>query len=51
MRIKNYTTFVNEEIDDFYDDLEKSNKKIKLLTKFSKIDANTVDTKFTFFRT
>jgi hypothetical protein len=48
MRIKNYTTFVNEEIDDFYDDLEKSNKKIKLLTKFSKIDANTVDTKFTF---
>ena len=32
--IKKYETFVSEEYDGFYDDLETSNKNIKLLSKF-----------------
>jgi hypothetical protein len=34
--IKNYTEFVNEQFDDFYDDFADSQKKIKLFTKFTK---------------
>tara|TARA_R100000900_G_C3235667_1_gene144071 strand:- start:45 stop:263 length:219 start_codon:yes stop_codon:yes gene_type:complete len=46
MRIKNYTSFVNEEIDDFYKDLENSNKKLKFLSKFSKLKLGEVKTNF-----
>lgn len=34
--IKNYSTFVNEQFDGFYDDYEDSQKKIKLFTRFTK---------------
>ena len=44
--IKNYNDFVTEQFDDFYDDLETSKKKIKLFTKFKKIEAEEVKTKF-----
>jgi len=44
--IKNYNDFVTEQFDDFYDDLETSKKKIKLFTKFKKIEADEVETKF-----
>ena len=44
--IKNYNEFVTEQFDDFYDDLETSKKKIKLFTKFKKIDAADVKTSF-----
>ena len=36
MSLKKYSNFVNEEIDDFYNDLEASNKKLKLFTNFNK---------------
>lgn len=38
--LKIYDTFVNEQIDDFFDDLETSKKRIKLFTTFSKISCN-----------
>ena len=44
--IKNYNDFVTEQFDYFYDDLETSKKKIKLFTKFKKIEAEEVKTKF-----
>ncbi len=44
--IKNYNEFVTEQFDDFYDDLETSKKKIKLFTKFKKIEADDVKTSF-----
>jgi len=44
--IKNYNDFVTEQFDDFYDDLETSKKKIKLFTKFKKIEAEEVKTNF-----
>ena len=44
--IKNYNDFVTEQFDDFYDDLETSKKKLKLFTKFKKIEAEKVKTKF-----
>ena len=46
MRLKNYNNFVNEEIDDFYDDLETSNKRLKFFTKFDKSTLKEVKTKF-----
>ena len=45
--IKNYDNFVNEQFDDFYDDLENSKKKIKLFTKFDKIELSKESTGFT----
>jgi len=44
--IKNYNNFVTEQFDDFYDDLETSKKKLKLFTKFKKIEAEEVKTSF-----
>jgi len=44
--IKNYNEFVNEQFDDFYDDLETSKKKLKLFTKFPKIEINSISTNF-----
>jgi|TARA_R100000734_G_C3314344_1_gene105897 hypothetical protein len=46
MRVKNYTRFVNEEIDDFYKDLETSNKRLKFLSKFTKSELGEVNTSF-----
>jgi hypothetical protein len=45
--IKNYDKFVTEQFDDFYEDFENSKKKIKLFTKFTKINPESVDTNFT----
>ena len=44
--IKNYNDFVTEQFNDFYDDLEISKKKIKLFTKFKKIEAEQVKNNF-----
>jgi hypothetical protein len=44
--IKNYNNFVTEQFDDFYDDLETSKKKLKLFTKFKKIEAEKEKTSF-----
>ncbi len=46
MGVKNYNTFVTEEIDDFYKDLENSNKKLKLIYIFTKSTLNEVKTSF-----
>ncbi len=37
---------MNEEIDDFYNDLEASNKKLKLFTNFNKSNLKQVKTNF-----
>lgn len=44
--IKNYSDFVTEQFDDFYDDLEISKKNLKLFTKFDKIELKEVNTNF-----
>jgi len=44
--IKNYNNFVTEQFDDFYDDLETSKKKLKLFTKFKKIETDNVKSNF-----
>ena len=44
--IKNYNDFVTEQFDDFYDDLETSKKKLKLFTKFKKIETDNVKSNF-----
>lgn len=36
-RIKTFESFVNEQLDDFFEDLNDSKKNIKLFTTFSKI--------------
>jgi|TARA_R110001592_G_scaffold32818_1_gene114573 hypothetical protein len=46
MGIKNYINFVNEEIDDFYDDLETSNKRLKFFANFNKSKLKEVKTNF-----
>ena len=46
MSFKNYNNFVSEEIDDFYKDLENSNKKLKLFATFSKSEIKKVKTNF-----
>lgn len=46
MRVKKYNSFVNEEIDDFYKDLENSNKRLKLFSTFNKSELSEVKTKF-----
>ena len=45
--IKNYDRFVTEQFDDFYKDFENSKKRLKLFTRFTKIDADVTDTNFT----
>ena len=44
--IKKYNEFVTEQFDDFYDDLETSKKKLKLFTKFKKIETDNVKSNF-----
>jgi hypothetical protein len=44
--IKNYNNFVTEQFNDFYDDLETSKKRLKLFTKFKKIEPSDVTTSF-----
>jgi len=46
MGLKNYISFVNEEIDDFYNDLETSKKRLKFFAKFDKSDLDEVKTNF-----
>jgi hypothetical protein len=46
MGIKNYISFVNEEIDDFYDDLNTDNKRLKFFANFDKSDLKKVKTNF-----
>jgi len=46
MGVKNYNTFVTEEIDDFYKDLENSNKKLKLFSTFTKSELKEIKTSF-----
>jgi|TARA_Y100000389_G_C17258200_1_gene411625 hypothetical protein len=46
MDLKNYNNFVNEEIDDFYEDLENSNKRLKLFATFNKSELKDVKTSF-----
>ena len=46
MSLKNYNNFVSEEVDDFYKDLENSNKRIKLFATFSKSELSQVKTNF-----
>lgn len=44
--IKKYNEFVTEQFDDFYNDFENSKKKIKLFTKFDKIELSKIDKVF-----
>jgi hypothetical protein len=44
--IKKYNEFVTEQFDDFYNDFENSKKKIKLFTKFDKIELSKIDKTF-----
>ncbi len=46
MSLKNYNNFVSEEVNDFYKDLENSNKKLKLFSTFNKSELSNVETKF-----
>ena len=46
MSLKNYNNFVSEEVNDFYKDLEDSNKKLKLFSTFNKSELSNVETKF-----
>ena len=46
MNLKKYNNFVNEEIDDFYNDLDISNKRLKLFTTFDKSELKEVKTNF-----
>ena len=46
MSLKNYNNFVNEEIDDFYKDLESNSKRLKLFSTFSKSELDEVKTNF-----
>ena len=44
--IKKYNEFVVEQFEDFYNDLETSKKKLKLFTKFNKIETENVKSNF-----
>ncbi len=44
--IKKYNEFVAEQFEDFYNDLETSKKKLKLFTKFNKIETENVKSNF-----
>jgi len=46
MNFKNYNIFVSEEVNEFYDDLENSKKRLKFFATFSKSDLNQVKTNF-----
>ena len=47
MSLKNYNNFVSEEVDDFYKDLENSNKRLKkLFATFSKSEVPQIKTSF-----
>jgi hypothetical protein len=46
MNLKNYSNFVSEEVDDFYKDLEDSNKKLKLFSTFNKSELSHIKTNF-----
>jgi hypothetical protein len=46
MSLKNYNNFVNEEIDDFYKDLESNSKRLKLFSTFGKSELDEVKTNF-----
>ena len=46
MDLKNYSNFVSEEVDDFYKDLEDSNKRLKLFSTFNKSKLSQIKTKF-----
>ena len=46
MSFKNYSNFVSEEVDDFYDDLETSKKRLKFFATFNKSELNQVKTSF-----
>lgn len=45
--IKKYNEFVTEQVEDFYEDFENSKKRIRLFTKFNKIELSKEDTGFT----
>lgn len=45
--IKNYNDFVTEQFDDFYEDFETSKKRLKLFTKFNKINVDSLNSNFT----
>ena len=44
--IKKYNEFVVEQFEDFYNDLATSKKKLKLFTKFKKIETDNVKSNF-----
>ena len=46
MSLKNYDNFVSEEVDDFYNDLEDSNKRLKFFASFGKSKLKEVKTNF-----
>ena len=46
MSLKNYNNFVSEEVDDFYNDLETSKKRLKFFATFDKSELNQVKTNF-----
>ena len=46
MSFKNYSNFVSEEVDNFYDDLETSKKRIKFFATFDKSELKQVKTSF-----
>jgi|TARA_R110000796_G_scaffold242047_1_gene363973 hypothetical protein len=46
MSFKNYSNFVSEEEDNFYDDLETSKKRLKFFATFNKSELNQVKTSF-----
>lgn len=46
--LKNYNSFVNEQVEDFFDDLEDSKKNIKLFTHFTKLSSTYEKTEIKF---
>jgi hypothetical protein len=44
--MQKYNSFVSEEIDDFYKDVEEGNKKLRLFSTFSKSVLGEVNTTF-----
>lgn len=44
--LKTFDSFVNEQIEDFFEDFEDSKKNIKLFTSFSKISTQYEKTEF-----
>ena len=46
MGLKSYNNFVSEDVDDFYKDLEDSNKRLKVFSTFNKSELDEVKTNF-----